>query len=339
MKHSFKLILASSLLLILAGKTEASNSILYRGKVTVDDKPFNGKGHFKFTLLLGKTRIFWQSNVTTDSIEPSESLSLPVRNGRYEILLGDVGMPPLPKSTSDLLHSLKLRIWFSEGSKKFRVLSKDYSLAEESIKGNSDLSKSKSDEGPFAGYNFFDKSKYSLGEIDAPLIMVEFSDYQCGHCSLFHEITYKKIISTYVKTGKMRFIVENFPLRSNSHSQKAAEASYCAGDQGRYWEMRDLLFRHSTRLSLGKIRDLAIQLGLHPVDFNGCLESGKYAERVEDEKSMGTKIGVKQTPSFILAKVVDGAISGKLIEGGTRWTNIKSEINAFFEEKGRIQND
>ena len=335
LKHLSKLLLASSLFLILAENIEASNSILYRGKVTVDNKPFNGKGHFKFALLLGEDRIFWQSTTTKDSIEPSESMSLPVRNGRYEVYLGEVlaGMPPLPKSTPDLFHSLNLRIWFSAGSEEFRILAPDHSLAGRSIKEKPEPSKDKSDEAPFAGYDFFDKSKYSLGKSDAPLIMVEYSDYQCGHCSLFHEITYKKIVSTYVDTGKMRFIVENFPLRGHTHAQKAAEASYCAGEQGRYWEMRDLLFRHSNQLSKEKIRDLAIQLGLHPVDFNGCLDSGKYAERVEGEKSKGIKIGVKRTPSFILAKVVDGEITGKLIEGGSRWTEIKSEINAFLDEE------
>ncbi len=335
LKHSRKLLLASTLFIFFAVTGEASNSILYRGKVTVDNRPFNGKGHFKFTLLHGEERVFWQSSASSGSIEPAESISLPVRNGHYEVYLGETltGMPPLPDSIADLFHSLTLRIWFSDGSDKFRVLGPDHSFAGATVKDESEPTDTETKEPPFAGYDFFDESKYSLGKSDAPLVMVEFSDFQCGHCSLFHEITYKKIISAYVDTGKMRFIPENFPLSSHAHAQKAAEATYCAGEQGRYWEMRDLLFRYSSRLSMEKIRDLALQLGLHPVDFNACLDSGKHAEQVEGEKSKGLKAGVKQTPSFILAKIVDGEVTGKLIEGASRWTKIKSEINAFLDEK------
>lgn len=173
---------------------------------------------------------------------------------------------------------------------------------------------------------------YRLGDRNAKVVLVEFSDYKCGHCSLFHEITYKKIKSEYIDTGKILFIAGNFPLQHNLYSQEAAQAAYCAGDQGRYWEMRDLLFRESRYIDPAKIIELAEGLELDVFRFQGCIASGTHLGRLKREKREAILLGVERTPSFILARVTeDGYLDGELFTGSHRWTQMKEKINSLLD--------
>jgi protein-disulfide isomerase len=105
----------------------------------------------------------------------------------------------------------------------------------------------------------------------------------------------------YIKTGKLRYAVRDFPLEAiHPHAFKAAEASHCAGEQGRYWEMHERLFAHQRALAIGDLPGHAQALGLDAAKFQACLQSGKHAARVRRDLAEGQKAGVRGTPGFFL---------------------------------------
>lgn len=166
-----------------------------------------------------------------------------------------------------------------------------------------------------------------LGRADASLVLLEFSDYECDFCATFHEIVFPKIKSEFIDTGKLYYVALNHPQAGHASAQIAAEASYCAGLQGRYWEMRELLFANYPYLNSRTIRDLAAALELDMAAFDEAMLSGRFREQIEAEKESGAQSGVVVTPSFILAtKDGNRARAGQLLEGGRLWSNIKRAI-------------
>jgi protein-disulfide isomerase len=105
----------------------------------------------------------------------------------------------------------------------------------------------------------------------------------------------------YIRTGKLRYAVRDFPLESiHPHAFKAAEAAHCAGEQGRYWEMHDRLFAHHRGLTAADLPGHAQAVGLDGAKFQSCLQAGRHAARVRRDLSEGQKAGVRGTPSFFL---------------------------------------
>jgi len=140
-----------------------------------------------------------------------------------------------------------------------------------------------------------------LGDEDAPLTIIEFSDFQCPFCGRFKSQTLGQIIETYVDTGKVKFVYRDFPLSSiHPLAQKAAEASECADDQGKFWEYHDLIFEKQGSLSLSNLKSWAVELGLNSAEFDSCLDSGKHAKEVADDLSDASRAGGRGTPFFIV---------------------------------------
>ena len=138
----------------------------------------------------------------------------------------------------------------------------------------------------------------SEGPRDAPVTLVEFSDFQCPYCSRVQPAL-KQIKDTYGE--KVRLVFRQFPLNSiHPQAQKAAEASLCAKDQGRFWEMHDKLFETDTSLKVDDIRERATSLELNLEKFNQCLDSGKYAATVQQDVLDGVKAGVTGTPALFI---------------------------------------
>jgi protein-disulfide isomerase len=149
-------------------------------------------------------------------------------------------------------------------------------------------------------------SNPSVGSASAPITLIEFSDYQCPYCGRV-EPTLKRLRAAY--GDKIRFVWKDFPL-TQIHPQafKAGEAAHCAGDQGKYWELHDVLFNKQSELQLDDLKRHALTLGLKTDDFNQCLDSSKYAERVRDGVSEGGQLGVNSTPTvFINGRRFSGA--------------------------------
>lgn len=149
-----------------------------------------------------------------------------------------------------------------------------------------------------------------LGKADAPLTMVMFTDYQCSFCSRFENQTLPEIKKQYIDTGKLRFVVRDAPLPMHPDAPKAAEAVYCAEEQGKYWELRDKLVANSKQLDLKLLPDYAKQVGMDVEKFSDCLESGRQSEKVNASAASAKSLGISGTPTFVI-----GRSKGEMAEG------------------------
>ncbi|MBI2672220.1 DsbA family protein [Candidatus Woesearchaeota archaeon] len=152
-----------------------------------------------------------------------------------------------------------------------------------------------------------------IGDKNAPVTIVEFSDFQCPFCGRFFSQTLPSIEENYINPGKVKFVYRDFPLNSiHPFAQKAAEASECADDQGKFKEMHDKIFSNQVSLSLDNLKIWAKDIGLDTNKFNDCLDSGKQASEVGNDEKDGLALGVQGTPAFFVGNENDGylAISG-----------------------------
>ncbi|MFQ5988681.1 MAG: thioredoxin domain-containing protein [Candidatus Methylomirabilales bacterium] len=157
----------------------------------------------------------------------------------------------------------------------------------------------------------------SLGSPDAPVTMVEFSDYQCPYCKRYVSVVFPTIKRDYIDTGKLKYVFSDFPIASlHPQAPKAHEAAHCAGEQNQYWAMHDILFENSKDLSVPALKRYAEEVGLDGDQFIDCLQTGKYAGKVNQDIAAGRKAGVGGTPSFIIGPSGSGEqITGTILVG------------------------
>lgn len=147
-----------------------------------------------------------------------------------------------------------------------------------------------------------------LGDEDAPVTIVEFSDYECPFCGRFHTQTFGELKSKYIDTGKVKFVYRDFPLSFHPQAQKAAEAAECAGEQGKYYEMHEKLFTDGVQGGVASFKQFASQIGLNTGKFNDCIDSGKMVSEIRKDMADGAAIGVQGTPAFYVNGVeISGA--------------------------------
>ena len=139
------------------------------------------------------------------------------------------------------------------------------------------------------------------GDKNAKLTLVEFTDYQCPFCSRHLRDTFPQIENEYIKTGKVRYVLREFPLESiHPQAVKAAEAAACAGDQGKYWEMHDRLFANQNALAPAQLPSHAEAISLDTAKFKSCLDSGKFTAKVRKDLADAQKYGATGTPTFFI---------------------------------------
>lgn len=146
------------------------------------------------------------------------------------------------------------------------------------------------------------------GDPNAPITIVEFSDFQCPFCARFHANTLPKIEQNYLSTGKINFVYRDFPIQSiHPNALPAALASECADDQGLFWEYHDKLFENQkgwqgldVQSGIDAFKGYAQDLDLNMDEFNSCLDSGKYSAEVENDLQDGRDYGVTGTPGFFV---------------------------------------
>ena len=143
-----------------------------------------------------------------------------------------------------------------------------------------------------------------MGNPDAKITIVEWGDYQCTFCYKFSQSSQNAIIEEYVNTGKANFVFRDFPL-NGPDSVLAAEASYCANDQGRYWEYHDEIYKNWAGEKTGwvnreSLEQFAKTTNLDVSQFNKCLDDKKYQQKVLDNEKFGTNMGIRATPSFLI---------------------------------------
>ena len=139
-----------------------------------------------------------------------------------------------------------------------------------------------------------------MGSEDAPVTIVEFSDFQCPFCARFFSQTLPLIEKDYIDSGKVKLVYRDFPLSFHQNAQKAAEASECADEQGKFWEYHDKMFENQNALDTTSLKKYAEDLGLDTAEFNDCLDSGQMASKVQNDVNDGQKYGVTGTPTFFI---------------------------------------
>src|SRR3989344_3221236 len=148
-----------------------------------------------------------------------------------------------------------------------------------------------------------------LGNPNAKIFVIEYSDFECPFCGRMFSETLPQLKENFVKSGKIKFIYRHFPLRSiHQRPQKAAEASECASEQGKFWEYHDMIFEKQSSMGMESFKSWAKELGLNSNQFNSCLDSGKYSARVDVDYNEGVALGINGTPAtFVNGKLISGA--------------------------------
>jgi protein-disulfide isomerase len=134
--------------------------------------------------------------------------------------------------------------------------------------------------------------------------IIEFSDFQCPYCQKFYNEAYQQIKTKYIDTGKITLEFRHFPLPFHANAQKAAEAFECAGNQGKAFEMHNVIFEKGKSdgagLSVADLKQYASVIGLNTSKFNSCLDNGETADRISRDLEDGRKAGIQGTPSFFI---------------------------------------
>jgi protein-disulfide isomerase len=177
------------------------------------------------------------------------------------------------------------------------------------------------------------EGKFSLGAIDAPLTIVEFTDYECPYCRQFESTTFAELRRKYIDTGQVRFIERDLPLvDAHPNAMRAAEAAHCAGDQNKFWAMHDALFKNPEQLGGKGLVDQAEALRLDVAAFQLCLESGKHRPEIQRDMQSAASLQIQGTPSFVIGKSTGDDLDGAIVVGA----QALSVFEAALKAAGRI---
>jgi protein-disulfide isomerase len=161
------------------------------------------------------------------------------------------------------------------------------------------------------------------GPATAPITIVEFSDFECPFCGRINP-SIAEAVQTY--GDHLRIVFRQFPLNIHPRAQKAAEASLCANEQGKFWQMHDLMFAEQKKLEIADLKAKAGSLGVDQAKFDQCLDSGKFAAQVAADMSEGMKAGVTGTPALF--------INGRFINGAVPFAELQRVIDDELARKG-----
>lgn len=163
----------------------------------------------------------------------------------------------------------------------------------------------------------------SIGPADAPITIVEFSDYQCPYCTAWYQQTYDQLMANY--PGKIRFVYRDLPLPGHPESLPAAEAANCAGEQGSYWKYHDALFSDKYQLGRAAYEQYASDLGLDITAFTACLDDHRTRAEVQEDAAEAARLGLNGTPSFV--------INGRIFIGAHPFADFKAIIDEELAAK------
>jgi len=169
-----------------------------------------------------------------------------------------------------------------------------------------------------------------LGKADAPLVLVEFTDFQCAYCKRFDETAMPELKRNFIDTGKLRVISRSMPLSFHANAPSAANAALCADAQKKFWEMREKLFANNTTLSASNYVRYAQELNLDHAAFQSCLASNTYAAQIAQDNRDGEAVNITGTPSFVLGKLSGDKVTGPVIVGARPYASFEAEINKLL---------
>ena len=159
-----------------------------------------------------------------------------------------------------------------------------------------------------------------LGREDAPVTVVEFSDFECPFCRRWYEDSKGRLEREYIDTGKVKLVYMHFPLSFHPEAMPAALASECAYEQGKFWEFHDLIFENQQVIGEANYKKWAGELGLDQGQFDDCYDSRKYEADVQDDFSKGQGAGIRGTPGFL--------VNGRLVSGAQPFQVFQAAIEA-----------
>ncbi len=159
------------------------------------------------------------------------------------------------------------------------------------------------------------EARYVLGDSKAPLTLIAFTDFQCPFCAQFEANTFPEIKKKYIDTGKLRFILHDLPLNFHPFAIQAAQSVRCAGEQGKYWEMKDVVFGNQNKIDVDSLVGYAKGLSLNEDALKKCMTDGTYLQEIADDAKYARSLGVSGTPTFVLGKTESDVIKGQVIVG------------------------
>ncbi len=174
---------------------------------------------------------------------------------------------------------------------------------------------------------------YAMGRDDAPLTVVEFTDLECPFCQRFHLTTFEQLKKNYIDTGKVRFVTRDFPLDFHPMAMPAAHAVRCAGEQGKFWEMRHVVAVKADALSRDVLFALARERGLEMTRFESCFTAEKYKAAIQKDIEDGQAAQVTGTPTFVIGRTSADGLEGDRIVGAVPYPVFEGKIKELLQKE------
>jgi len=176
---------------------------------------------------------------------------------------------------------------------------------------------------------------FSLGDAKAPLVVVEYTDFQCPFCQQFHNTAFAQIKANYIDTGKVRFISRDFPLDFHENARRAATAGRCAAEQGKFWEMRHVMIVNADQLKPDNLMSYAAQVKMDVPKFKSCLDSDKFKAQIDQDVAEGGVAGIQGTPSFVIGHLENDKLQGVRLVGAQPYAQFDAKIQEMLEQAGK----
>lgn len=181
------------------------------------------------------------------------------------------------------------------------------------------------------------KDKPAMGSASAPVTVVEFADYQCPFCLRFTRSTFPSLKRDYIDTGKVRWVALNLPLAFHKDARKAAQAAHCAGEQDKFWEMREVLFQNPKKLGQEDLPEHAVTLELDVEAFKACIASDRHLAAIDQDAKDAGAVRLTGTPSFVIGKTASDKITGQVIIGAQPVNVFSAAIKKALDEAARAE--
>lgn len=178
----------------------------------------------------------------------------------------------------------------------------------------------------------FPSGGFSVGKENAPLVLVEYTDYQCPFCQRYHNDSFAQIKTNFVDTGKVRYISRDFPLPFHENARRGATAGRCAAEQGKFWELRHTMIVNANQLQADKLGGYAQSASLDVAKFQACVDSDKYRAAIDKDIAEGSAAGINGTPSFVLGRIENGKLQGVRMVGAMPYQQFEAKIQEMLKQ-------
>lgn len=168
-----------------------------------------------------------------------------------------------------------------------------------------------------------------LGNTNAPITLVVFTDYLCPNCQWFYNNILPEFKKKYIDTGIVRLVLRDLPL--NDQARSAAKGTHCAGAQGMYWQMHNALFENQTKMKEGKLKVVAEKISLNKKEFLWCMKSDRFKERIDRDVNDADKARISEVPTFIMGISTDNAVNGFRLVGAQSLTAFEGHLQKLLK--------